>query len=104
MIYGNGVEEKRESFTRSLQVDVINAEKVLMLALKCKSFDDALKEMQVGRARDAVRCVFRYAMVNPARVESKMLVIESAIITERDLLSGVDEAVALANFVRMLCI
>lgn len=94
---------ERESFTRGLQVDIVNAEKVLMLSLKEKSFDDAFKEMKRGRTRDAIRTVFRYAMGNPAKPDSKRRVIEAAIEAERDLIAGVDEDMALANFVRRLC-
>jgi len=93
---------EREAFTRALQVDEVNSERVLSLAMKECAFDDALAEMQ-GRPRDAIRSVFRYAVANPARPEAKMRVIEAAVIAERDLIQGVDEGIALHNFVRLLC-
>ena len=43
-----------------------------------------------------------FAVNSNAGVDSKMRVIESAIISERDLINGVDEQVVRHNFIRLL--
>ena len=55
-----------------------------------------------GKPQDFVREVFRYAINSTAQVKSKVKVIDAAVVAERDFISGVDESIALTNFVRTL--
>jgi hypothetical protein len=52
--------------------------------------------------RADIRTVFDEAMNTNAEVNSKMKVIEASIISERDILNGVDEEIVRHNYVRLL--
>lgn len=57
--------------------------------------------------RGAVRSVFEYGVAGtepPLSQQKKLQVIDAAITAERDVLSGVDEDIVKANFVRMLIV
>ena len=50
-----------------------------------------------------MREVFTYAMDNKSSIEAKQRVIAASVQAERDLLSGVNEYIALMEFIRILC-
>jgi hypothetical protein len=57
--------------------------------------------------RAAVRSVFEYGVAGtepPLSQQKKLQVVDAAITAERDVLSGVDEDIVKANFVRMLIV
>ena len=59
-----------------------------------------------GDVRRSIRAVFEFAVMNPqstAGSEKMMRVIEASIVSERDLINGVDADVVRFNFARMLC-
>jgi len=57
-----------------------------------------------GDVRQSVRSVFEFAVVTgKAKSDKVMRVIEAAIVSERDLINGVDADVVRFNFARMLC-
>ena len=59
-----------------------------------------------GDIRQSIRSVFEFAVIDSASKatdESKMRVIEAAIVSERDLINGVDADVVRFNFARILC-
>ena len=94
-------EADRQAFIRSFYVPDIDCEKFLMLCFKEKAVDDALNLLS-GTPREAVRTVFRYAINQPAKAESKLKVIDAAITSERDIINGVDPEMVLWNFCRMV--
>ena len=90
-----------ESFLDSLTAPHSDFSKFLMICFRDKDYSVALPMLK-GDVRHQIREVFKYAVNSPAKVNSKMRVIESAIVSERDLLAGVDEEVVRHNFVRLL--
>lgn len=95
--------DKREAFVNSLSLPELDSQKILRLCFKEKSMYEAYDLLSsVGSAQQAVRSVFREATNSKAKPENVMRVIDAAITTERDLISGVDEQIALYNFIRML--
>tara|TARA_R110000737_G_scaffold300403_3_gene307307 strand:+ start:80 stop:490 length:411 start_codon:yes stop_codon:yes gene_type:complete len=91
----------QEKFLDSLTTPDINYKVLLRLCFLENGFDEALK-MFVGEVREQVRGTFRYAVNSGANAESKMKVIESAIVAERDIINGVDAEIVRHNFIRML--
>lgn len=95
--------DKREGFVNTLSVPALDTQKVLRLCFKEKSIYEAHNLLSsVGSAQQAVRSVFREAVNSQAKPESVVRVIDAAITTERDLINGVDEQIALYNFVRLM--
>jgi DNA polymerase III delta prime subunit len=95
------VDSNRANFIDSLTVEGIDYARFLRLCFRDKSFYDA-HDMFVGPLRQQIRAVFQFAMQGNAAPDSKMVVIEAAVTSERDILNGVDEDIVRANFVRML--
>jgi hypothetical protein len=50
-----------------------------------------------------IKQVLDYAVSSSASPEAKMKVIEASIVSERDILMGVDETVVRWNYCRILC-
>ena len=94
-------EKEKQSFVDSLTTPNIDCNKLLQICFRDKSIEDAIKLLR-GDVRQQIRNVFSYAVESTANPSSKMVVIESAIISERDLISGVDEEIVRYNFIRML--
>lgn len=99
--YASLSDTQRESFLLTLDRPDINAEKVLRLCFKEKNVDLAVAEL-TGEPRQAIRSVFSYAISTTAKNESKLKVIDAAIVSERDILNGVDPQMVLYNFCRLL--
>jgi len=91
----------QEKFLDSLITPELNYKLLLRLCFLENGFDEALK-MFVGEVREQVRETFRYAVNSGANAESKMQVIEAAVVAERDILNGVDAEIVRHNFIRML--
>lgn len=99
--YANLKRRDADMFLDSLTAPSIDFARFLRLCFVEKAYDDAVK-LFVGEVRHQVRECFTFAVKGNANVDSKMRVIEAAIVAERDLLNGVDEEVVRHNFVRML--
>ena len=98
-------DEQREKFILSLTTPALDCNKFLRLCFRDKAAAQAA-DMLSGDIRQSVRSVFEFAVIDPASKatdESKMRVIEAAIVSERDLINGVDADVVRFNFARMLC-
>lgn len=94
---------KREAFINTLSVPALDTQKVLRLCFKEKSIHEAYDLISsVGSSQQAVRSVFREAVNSKAKPENVLRVIDAAITAERDLINGVDEQIALYNFVRLM--
>ena len=93
--------EQATKFLQSLGED-FDARRYLRLASTEKSIADAVKLSGNNDMRKVVRKVFDYAVNSPATSEAIRKVIESAIISERDLVNGVSEEVVRWDFPRML--
>jgi len=91
----------QEKFLDSLITPELNYKLLLRLCFLENGFDEALK-MFIGEVREQVRETFRYAVNSGANAESKMQVIEAAVVAERDILNGVDAEIVRHNFIRML--
>lgn len=100
-VYCNMKGRDAEMFLDSLTAPSIDFKRFLRLCFLEKSYGDAVKIFK-GEVRHQVRECFTFAVKGSANADSKMRVIEAAIVAERDLLNGVDEEVVRHNFVRML--
>lgn len=81
-----------------------DARRYLRLATTEKSVADAVKLSGNMNMRSVVRRVFDYATNSPADAKMIAKVVECAIISERDIVMGVDESVVRWDFARMLSI
>lgn len=99
--YANLKRRDADMFLDSLTTPFIDFKRLLRLCFVEQAYDDALK-IFTGEVRSQVRECFSFAVKGNASVDSKMQVIEAAIVAERDLLNGVDEEVVRHNFIRML--
>jgi DNA polymerase III delta prime subunit len=93
--------EQATKFLQSLGED-FDARRYLRLASTEKSIADAVKLSGNNDMRKVVRKVFDYATNSPATSDAIRKVIEAAIISERDLVNGVSEAIVRWDFPRML--
>ena len=79
-----------------------DARRYLNLAVTERAIADAVKLSGNMNMRSVVRRVFEYATNSPADAKMIAKVVESAIISERHLVMGVDETVVRWDFARML--
>mgnify|MGYP003116552702 CR=1 FL=1 len=99
-------ERDRASFLLSLTSEAIDCPKFLRLCFKERSIADAYKLVNESTTHDprlVVRNIFEYAVNNPSNNDAKVKVIAAAVQAERDLLNGVNETIALMEFIRALC-
>ena len=98
-------DKDRESFILSLTKGGFDIPRFMRLCFKERDFDLAYKCLTETPAfpRDLVRSVFNFAMDNKADLNAKVRVISASVQAERDLLNGVNEYIALMEFIRTLC-
>lgn len=95
--------EKKEQFILSLGDADFNPKTFLRMCVKAQGMVDAVSMIDSMPMRTVIRQVLDYAVSSSASSEAKMKVIEASIVSERDVLMGVDEAVVRWNYCRMLC-
>lgn len=95
----------RESFILRLTTGRIDSTSFLTLCFKNKDIDEAYKTLTIHPSdpRIIVRTIFEFAMDNSSSVDAKVKVISASVQAERDLISGVNEYIALMEYVRSLC-
>ena len=94
------------SSIQSLLSPDVNYSLVLRLCFRSHDVQGAYKELTGGfvkNPRKLVRGLFDYALENPASDEAMRRVISAAVQAERDLINGVDDTIAVHEFVRTLC-
>jgi len=91
------------AFANTLATPEIDCDKVLRLCFKERDWELAYTIISPLQPRQAVRSVFRHAINSTASPAKILKVVEASIVTERDLLNGVDPQIALYNFLRILC-
>jgi DNA polymerase III delta prime subunit len=92
-----------EQFANSLSTPQVDCDKLLRLCFKEGEWKIAYTLLESLQPRQAVRTVFRHAVNSTASPAKILKVVEASVITERDLLDGVDPQIALYNFLRLLC-
>ena len=93
---------KAAQFINQLSEQEFDSKSFLKLTVSEKDMTNSLSMISERDTREIVRAVFMYAMDNPASQQKKIQVVDAAIAAERDVISGVDEDIIKANFVRML--
>ena len=94
--------KERQSFIDSLTTPEMDYNRFLKLCFRDKAYEEGVK-MLIGPVREQIRNVFTFAVNGVASPANKMRVVEAAIVSERDIINGVDEQVVRHNFVRMMC-
>lgn len=94
--------DQSQQFLRSLFVSDIDHKKFLNLCFKEKQIDLAFSMLNISKPRKSVQSIFKFGISSPANNESKMKLIRASIVTERDLINGVDSTIALYNFCKEL--
>tara|TARA_R110000803_G_scaffold82288_3_gene148436 strand:+ start:4095 stop:4994 length:900 start_codon:yes stop_codon:yes gene_type:complete len=79
-----------------------DARRFLRLTTKEKTIVDAVKLTGDMNVRKLIRNVFDYAVSSNAKPEMIRSVIESCVVSERDMVNGVDEKIVRYDFARML--
>ena len=100
--YNTVAPENRDSFVLSLDISDFNPKTFLRICAKEQSVDMAVGLTKDIPMRVVIRKVFDYAVNSDASAEAKMRVIESTIISERDILQGCDEEIVRWDYCRML--
>tara|TARA_R100000951_G_scaffold94157_1_gene82819 strand:+ start:7229 stop:8095 length:867 start_codon:yes stop_codon:yes gene_type:complete len=93
--------DEANSFILSLTVDSFDAHMFLSLCFKFSDADAAYNLIKEYDCRKVIRAVFDTALQD-AQPTKKLQVVDSAIISERDVLNGVDDDIVKYNFVRLL--
>jgi len=93
----------RERFILGLTDADFSEKAFLRMCVKAQGLEDAVKMILSMPMRMVIKQVLDYAVSSSATSEAKMKVIEASIISERDILAGVDETVVRWNYCRMLC-
>ena len=100
--YASLPDNQKEQFLNSLTTPDIDSKRFLQMCFKERAIDDAYTMLLSAPPRQAVRQVFTFAITGVASVDNKLKVIDASVTTERDLINGVNEQIALYNFVKML--
>ncbi len=79
-----------------------NVRAFLRMAATEKAVVEAAQMLDTRNMRAIVRDVFDYATTSKASPDLILRVVESCVISERDLVNGVDEAIVRWDFCRML--
>lgn len=102
------IDVRRKQFIHSLTVSDFDAYTFLKVCFVEKDLLYAnIMLSDAYDARSAVRSVFEEGVAGtkaPLSDNKKLQVVDAAITAERDILSGVDEDIVWANFVRMLMV
>ena len=92
-------------FIAELEASGFDADLVIRLCMNEKAIQQAVQALIENRpalTRERVREVFLYAMDSPAGQKAKLKVLDAAIVSERDILMGVDPLIVAHNFCRLL--
>ena len=81
-----------------------DARRFLTLTTKEKAVAEAVKMTGAQNMRRIVREVFDYAVNSEAKPAMIQCVVEASIISERDLVNGVDESIVRWDYARMLSV
>lgn len=98
-------EKPLRKFIAELESSGFDADVVIRLCMNEKAIQQgvqALIENRPSLTRERIREVFAYAMQSPAGQKAKVKVLDASIISERDILMGVDPLVVAHNFCRLL--
>jgi DNA polymerase III delta prime subunit len=93
---------KASQFVRMLGDQEFDVLSFLKLSFQDRDMESSLSMLKDEDARSTIRNIFNVAIDGKASVQNKLLVVDAAITAERDIISGVDEYIVKANFVRML--
>jgi len=100
--YATLPKDQAQQFLRSLFISDIDHQRFLALCFREKAIEEAYSLLDPTRARGCVKSVFTFGMASQASDDSKMKLIRSAVLTERDLINGVEPIIALHNFCKEL--
>ena len=100
--YASLPDNQKEQSLNSISIPTLDSKTFLKLVFKEKDIHEAYTLLLSAPPRQAVRQIFLFAMQSAAAVENKLKVIDASVQTERDLINGVDEGIALYNFVNMM--
>lgn len=92
-------------FIAELESSGFDADVVIRLCMNEKAIQQAVSALIENRphqTRERIREVFLYAIASPAGQRAKVKVIDAAIVSERDILNGVDPLIVAHNFCRLL--
>lgn len=92
-------------FIAELESSGFDADLVLRLCMSERAIQEGVKALIENRpalTRERIREVFLHAIESPAGQKAKVKVLDAAIISERDILMGVDPLVVAHNFCRLL--
>jgi len=96
-------DKQRERFILSLGDSDLDCKAFLRMCMKAQGLQEGYDMIKSMPMRIAIKTILDYAISSQASQAGKMKVIEASIISERDILMGVDEDVTRWNYCRMLC-
>lgn len=100
-VYASMNDEQAERFILSLSGNGIPTKEFLYHAFTDSDFDYCMKILAPHSPRVSVKEIFKFGMESQGQTSNKLKLLDAAVTAERDFLLGVDENIALANFVRM---
>jgi len=92
-------------FIAELESSGFDADLILRLCMSERAIQEGVKALIENRpalTRERIREVFLHAMESPASQRNKVKVLDASIVSERDILMGVDPLVVAHNFCRLL--
>ena len=98
-------EKQLRKFIAELESSGFDADVVLRLSMSEKAVQQAVTALIENRpalTRERIREVFLHAMDSPASQKAKLKVLDASVVSERDILMGVDPLVVAHNFCRLL--
>tara|TARA_R110002096_G_scaffold167478_11_gene337550 strand:+ start:462 stop:1367 length:906 start_codon:yes stop_codon:yes gene_type:complete len=96
-------EELRDCFILSLGDNDYRPQTFLRMCVKASNLEEAHKIIDSMPMRTVIKQTLEYALESGVNADAKMKVIEASIVSERDVLMGVDESIVRWNYCRMLC-
>jgi len=95
--------DDRDRFTLAMGDSQLDYELFLRMCFRDKDIESAVRLLNPYDTRKVIREVFSFAISSNATPESKMKVVEAAIICERDCINGVQDEIIKWAFCTMLC-
>lgn len=94
----------KERFILSMTTSAFDSETFLRLCFRDRNIAEAYKMFENSKldSRKTIRTIFEFGMETKASNKNKITLIDASVTAERDLLNGVNERIAVTNFIRLL--
>lgn len=94
----------QNKFILSMTTSAFDSETFLRLCFRDRNIAEAYKMFDNSKldSRKTIRTIFEFGVETKASNKNKITLIDASVTAERDLLNGVNERIAVTNYIRLL--